>query len=65
MAEHKHKMVNARFNAPSHWIWSDKTIEKYLILPYRGPVVWMMCSYYGCMYHNLFYHRDLIKPTTE
>ena len=60
MAEHKHKMVNARFNLTEH---EDRIKE--VIRLYETHATWMKCDREPCVHYALIYHRDLIKTTTE
>ena len=60
MAEHKHKMVNARFNLTKH---EDHVRE--LISSYESYATWMKCDRVPCVHYAVIYHRDLIKTTTE
>ena len=60
MAEHKHKMVNARFNLTRH-----EDHVKGLISIHESRATWMKCRRRGCIYYGVIYHRDLIKTTTE
>ena len=60
MAEHKHKMVNARFNLTKH---EDHVRE--LISSYESYATWMKCDRGICIYYGVIRHSDLIKTTTE
>ena len=60
MAEHKHKMVNARFNLTEH-----EDHVKDLISCYEGYATWMMCDRKPCIHYRILRHHELIKTTTE
>ena len=60
MAEHKHKMVNARFNLTRH-----EDHLKDLIWLYKSYATWMKCDRVPCVHYAVIRHSDLIKTTTE
>ena len=60
MAEHKHKMVNARFNLSEY----EEHVKDH-ISRYESYATWMKCDRVPCIHYDVIYHRDLIKTTTE